>query len=161
MLAFDGCLVQAMDCRIVRKSIMAVGFFFEVGWSAFGAAARQEKQKVCIAACMHVSAIAFACARQKTKKRLCMPAQGNQTTIQCMLTGLCVFRLKMRLCYHCWSFHSSRAHFCRECGQLLSWHFDPREERRKERKRRRLEAVEAEEAKLWGDAEQIGGSNAY
>ena len=69
MLAFDGCLVQAMDCRIVRKSIMAVGFFFEVGWSAFGAAARQEKQKVCIAACMHVSAIAFACARQKTKKK--------------------------------------------------------------------------------------------
>ena len=35
------------------------------------------------------------------------------------------------------------------------------EERRKERKRRRLEAVEAEEAKLRGDAEQISGSSAY
>ena len=31
MLAFDGCLVQAMDCRIVRKYIMAVGFSFEEG----------------------------------------------------------------------------------------------------------------------------------
>ena len=71
------------------------------------------------------------------------------------LGSRCVFVITARLSIH------PGLIFCGECGQLLSWHFDPREERRKERKRRRLEAVEAEEAKLWGDAEQIGGSNAY
>ena len=70
MLAFDGCLVQAMDCTFVHKCL------------------RCKKMYVCILPvqgshpCLH-------------KAIMCMPAQGNQTTIQCLNKALTICFFEM------------------------------------------------------------------
>ena len=105
MLAFDGCLVQAMDCTFVHTLLFlfqsAIGSFKQISMAASPALAQKNSPAV---PSSRSSENDFLSALQKMyvcilpvqgshpclhKAIMCMPAQGNQTTkfVMCALVG--------------------------------------------------------------------------
>ena len=111
MLAFDGCLVQAMDCTFVHTLLFlfqsAIGSFKQISMAASPALAQKNSPAV---PSSRSSENDFLSALQKMyvcilpvqgshpclhKAIMCMPAQGNQTTIQCLNKALTICFFEM------------------------------------------------------------------